>query len=87
MIAIDKPGGDGQTPRAPHIPLRTAEGDSVKYPDVRHYIGGRFEEGGPRFLDVHNPADGSTISRVPLGDPQVMDRAVSAATRRCSNGI
>jgi malonate-semialdehyde dehydrogenase (acetylating) / methylmalonate-semialdehyde dehydrogenase len=51
----------------------------VKYPDVRHYIGGRFEDGGPRFLDVHNPADGLTISRVPLGDLKVVDRAVAAA--------
>lgn len=51
----------------------------MKYPDVRHYIGGRFEAGGPRFLDVHNPADGSTISRVPLGDTAVVDRAVAAA--------
>ncbi len=53
----------------------------MKYPDVRHYIGGRFEEGGPRFLDVHNPADGSVISRVPMGDAKVADRAVSAARR------
>jgi malonate-semialdehyde dehydrogenase (acetylating)/methylmalonate-semialdehyde dehydrogenase len=51
----------------------------VKYPDVRHYVGGRFETGGPRFLDVHNPADGSVISRVPLGDKAVVDRAVAAA--------
>jgi malonate-semialdehyde dehydrogenase (acetylating)/methylmalonate-semialdehyde dehydrogenase len=52
----------------------------VKYPDARHYIGGRFEEGGSRFLDVHNPADGSVISRVPLGDAKVVARAVAAAT-------
>lgn len=51
----------------------------MKYPDVRHYVGGRFEAGGPRFLDVHNPADGSTISRVPLGDKALVDRAVAAA--------
>jgi malonate-semialdehyde dehydrogenase (acetylating)/methylmalonate-semialdehyde dehydrogenase len=79
MIAIDKPDGDGQTPPTPHIVIHTTEGDFVKYPDVRHYIGGRFEAGGPRFLDVHNPADGSVISRVPLGDKPVVDRAVAAA--------
>jgi malonate-semialdehyde dehydrogenase (acetylating)/methylmalonate-semialdehyde dehydrogenase len=53
----------------------------VKYPDVRHYIGGRFEPGGPRFLDVHNPADGAVISRVPLGDRGLVDQAVLAASR------
>jgi malonate-semialdehyde dehydrogenase (acetylating)/methylmalonate-semialdehyde dehydrogenase len=61
--------------------IHRTEGDPVKYPDVRHYIGGRFEEGGPRFLDVHNPADGSVISRVPMGDAKVVARAVAAAQR------
>ena len=51
----------------------------MKYPDVQHYIGGRFEPGGPRFLDVHNPADGTAISRVPLGDAAVVNRAVARA--------
>jgi len=51
----------------------------VKYPDARHCIGGQFVTGGPRFLDVHNPADGSILSRVPLGDRAVVDRAVAAA--------
>jgi malonate-semialdehyde dehydrogenase (acetylating)/methylmalonate-semialdehyde dehydrogenase len=53
--------------------------DPVKYPDARHYIGGRFVTGGPRFLDVHNPADGSTIARVPMGDAGTVDAAVAAA--------
>jgi malonate-semialdehyde dehydrogenase (acetylating)/methylmalonate-semialdehyde dehydrogenase len=52
---------------------------AVKYPDVRHYIGGRFVAGGPRLLEVHNPADGSVLSRVPLGDASVVDAAVKAA--------
>ena len=51
----------------------------MKYPDARHCIGGQFVTGGPRFLDVHNPADGSILSRVPLGDRAVVDRAVAAA--------
>jgi malonate-semialdehyde dehydrogenase (acetylating)/methylmalonate-semialdehyde dehydrogenase len=51
----------------------------VKHPDVRHYLGGKFVAGGPRFLDVHNPADGSVVSRVPLGDRAVVDAAVQAA--------
>ena len=53
----------------------------MKYPDVQHHIGGQFESGGPRFLDVHDPAEGSIISRVPLGDKPVVDRAVAAAKR------
>ena len=53
----------------------------MKYPDVRHFLGGRFEEGGPRYLEVHNPADGTAISRVPLGDAAVVDRAVAAASK------
>jgi malonate-semialdehyde dehydrogenase (acetylating)/methylmalonate-semialdehyde dehydrogenase len=53
----------------------------VKYPDARHFIGGRFEAGGPPFLDVHCPADGSTISQVPVADAATVDRAVVAARR------
>ncbi len=53
----------------------------MNHPDVRHYIAGRFVAGGPRFLDVHNPADGQVISRVPLGDAGTVDQAVAAATR------
>jgi malonate-semialdehyde dehydrogenase (acetylating)/methylmalonate-semialdehyde dehydrogenase len=50
----------------------------VKYPDVRHYVNGQFVEGGPAFLDVHNPAEGTTIARVPLGGAADVDRAVAA---------
>jgi len=53
----------------------------MKHPDVRHFIAGQFVPGGPRFLDVHNPADGQVISRVPLGDAKVVDQAVAAASR------
>jgi malonate-semialdehyde dehydrogenase (acetylating)/methylmalonate-semialdehyde dehydrogenase len=53
----------------------------VKYPDARHYLGGRFVEGGPRFLDVHNPADGTVLARVPMGDRATVDAAVDAASR------
>ena len=53
----------------------------MKYRDARHYIGGRFVDGGPRFLDVHNPADGSVLARVPLGDAATVDAAVQAASQ------
>jgi malonate-semialdehyde dehydrogenase (acetylating)/methylmalonate-semialdehyde dehydrogenase len=51
----------------------------VKYPDVRHYLGGQFAPGGPRLQDVHNPADGSVLARVPLGDRTTVEAAVQAA--------
>ena len=51
----------------------------MKYPDVRHYFGGKFAPGGPRLQDVHNPADGSVLTRVPLGDRGTVDAAVQAA--------
>jgi malonate-semialdehyde dehydrogenase (acetylating)/methylmalonate-semialdehyde dehydrogenase len=51
----------------------------VKHPDCTHLIGGRAVAGGPRFLDVHNPADGSLLSRVPLGDAHMVAQAVEAA--------
>ena len=51
----------------------------MKYPDVRHYFGGKFAPGGPRLQDVHNPADGSVLARVPLGDRGTVDAAVQAA--------
>ncbi len=55
------------------------DGPTLKYPEVRHYIGGRFVAGGSRWLEVHNPADGSVISRVPLADAGVVESAVAAA--------
>ncbi|HMV31955.1 MAG TPA: CoA-acylating methylmalonate-semialdehyde dehydrogenase [Gemmatimonadales bacterium] len=51
----------------------------MKYPDVRHYLGGQFTPGGPRLQDVHNPADGSVLARVPLGDARTVEAAVQAA--------
>lgn len=52
----------------------------MKYADVRHFVAGQFVTGGPRFLDVHNPADGQAISRVPLGDATTVNQAVAAAS-------
>ncbi len=57
-----------------------ARGASRVRPDARHFIGGSFVEGGPRFQDVYRPADGAVISRVPLGGPAEVARAVAAAT-------
>ncbi len=65
-------------------PLATPAADragSRKHPDARHFIGGQFVSGGPRFLDVLDPSTGTAISRVPLGGPAEVDQAVQAARR------
>jgi malonate-semialdehyde dehydrogenase (acetylating)/methylmalonate-semialdehyde dehydrogenase len=49
------------------------------YPDVQHWIGGQAVSGGPRFLDVLNPATGAVLSRVPLGGAPEVEQAVAAA--------
>ena len=60
--------------------MTTMESVSAKYPAVQNYIGGEFVDGnGSTYLDVHNPADGSVISRVPLSHASEVDRAVQAA--------
>jgi len=51
----------------------------MKYPAVQNYVGGRFVIGGPAFLDVYNPGDGSVISKVPLSSREEVDAAVVAA--------
>jgi malonate-semialdehyde dehydrogenase (acetylating)/methylmalonate-semialdehyde dehydrogenase len=56
-------------------------GTARAHPDVRHWIGGQAVAGGPRFLDVLNPATGAVISRVPLGGAAEVDQAVAAARR------
>jgi malonate-semialdehyde dehydrogenase (acetylating)/methylmalonate-semialdehyde dehydrogenase len=50
-----------------------------RHAEVRHHIGGEPVAGGPRFQEVHDPSDGSVISRVPLAGPAEVDRAVAAA--------
>ncbi len=52
---------------------------SAKYPTVRNYLSGSFVESGRTLLDVHNPSDGSVISRVPLSTQDDIDAAVKSA--------
>src|SRR5258706_5906395 len=55
---------------------------SPKYPDVANYTGGTFVPGnGTPQLDVHTPADGSVLARVPLSAAADVDRAVQAAKK------
>lgn len=51
----------------------------MKYPAVTNYINGRNVSGGDDFLDVHNPASGELISKVPLSGASAVDEAVQAA--------
>ena len=51
----------------------------MKYPEVRNYVHGSFVSVDRPFLEVHNPGDGSVISRVPLSSHEDVDAAVAAA--------
>ena len=53
----------------------------MKYPEVRNYVGGAFVGSDRSFLEVHNPSDGSVISRVPLSTQDDVDAAVASARR------
>jgi malonate-semialdehyde dehydrogenase (acetylating) / methylmalonate-semialdehyde dehydrogenase len=49
---------------------------------LRVYIGGRWvESDATRFNDIHNPATGQLIGRVPMGGAADVDRAVKAAAQ------
>lgn len=47
---------------------------------ARHWIGGAWVDGDGPHLDVHAPATGRTIARVPMGGAREVDLAVRAAT-------
>ena len=52
-----------------------------KYANVRNYVGGSFIDSDRPLLEVHNPSDGSLLSRVPLSTQEDVDRAVASATK------
>jgi malonate-semialdehyde dehydrogenase (acetylating) / methylmalonate-semialdehyde dehydrogenase len=50
-------------------------------PHLQNFIGGRWRpSSGEQWLDVHNPAHGTTIARTPLSTSADVDAAVAAAT-------
>jgi len=53
----------------------------MKYPDLRNYLGGTLVAPNAPFLDVHNPGDGSVITRVPLSTHGDVDAAVQSARK------
>jgi acyl-CoA reductase-like NAD-dependent aldehyde dehydrogenase len=53
----------------------------IDLPRYQHSIGGRFVDAASgETLDVHNPADGKVIARVPASGPEDVDRAVKHYT-------
>ncbi len=52
---------------------------TLRYPEVRNYVGGSFVADDLPALDVYNPSDGTVISRVPLSTQHQVDAAVRSA--------
>jgi len=49
---------------------------------LENYVGGRWVASDAKsFSDVHNPATGELLARVPLGTASDVDRAVQAALK------
>ena len=53
----------------------------MKYAEVRNYVGGDFVDTDQEYIDVHDPSDGTVISRVPLSSRDDLDKAVAIAQR------
>ena len=52
---------------------------SLKYPETRNFIGGKFIPQSNRTLNVITPLSGEVLSQVSLSDAEELDRAVIAA--------
>lgn len=55
--------------------------ETLKYPDVQNYIGGKFVSAEVTMIEVFDPSNGGAISRVPLSGAADIDRAVEAARK------
>ncbi|HYV93082.1 MAG TPA: CoA-acylating methylmalonate-semialdehyde dehydrogenase [Chitinophagales bacterium] len=53
---------------------------TMKYPEVKNYVAGKFLPNGERSLEVLSPLTGETISTVPLSSTNDLDPAVMAAS-------
>lgn len=51
----------------------------MKYPSIKNYVGGQFIDCPDEHVEVVSPLDGSTLSRVPISSPAVVDAAVHRA--------
>jgi malonate-semialdehyde dehydrogenase (acetylating) / methylmalonate-semialdehyde dehydrogenase len=55
---------------------------TMKYPEVKNYIGGKFIPNSTgKFLDVLSPIDGSVLSKVPLSSKEDLNEAVITAKK------
>lgn len=54
---------------------------TLKYPEVKNYVAGKFIPNGKKSLDVLSPLDGRVISTVPLSSVNDLDEAVKAAQK------
>ncbi|MGB3074292.1 MAG: CoA-acylating methylmalonate-semialdehyde dehydrogenase, partial [Chitinophagales bacterium] len=52
---------------------------TLRYPEVKNYIGGKFTNGTQKTLNILSPLSGKVISTVPLSSAQNLDEAVKAA--------
>lgn len=57
------------------------EVETMKYPEIKNYIGGQFMTGGQRSMAVISPLTGEVISKVPLSGMEHVEAAVEAAKK------
>ena len=52
---------------------------TLKYPEVKNYVAGKFTNGATKTMEVISPLTGKIISTVPLSSAQQLDDAVKSA--------
>jgi malonate-semialdehyde dehydrogenase (acetylating)/methylmalonate-semialdehyde dehydrogenase len=52
---------------------------TLKYPEVKNYVSGKFTNGAGKTMEVLSPLTGSVISTVPLSSAKQLDEAVKSA--------
>ena len=48
---------------------------------IKHYVNGKYCDGGDRTSDIFNPATGEVISKVQLGDAHVVKETVDISLK------
>src|SRR5436190_9663105 len=54
---------------------------TLKYPEVKNYVAGKFISSGKKSLEVLSPLTGEAISTVPLSSTEELNNAVKAAKK------
>lgn len=57
------------------------EVETMKYPEIKNYIGGQFVSGEHKRMDIISPLTGDIISKAPLSGMDDVNAAVSAAKK------